>query len=111
MEKFKSGSGSLVPGDDMSTNLQTEQPAFTLFLPVYNCYAELSAEIQNPVRECRMVTRARSELSRSEGSLLAGALLNVAGCTLVQGENTGLLMTLMHCDIALFQAVHLLVLF
>lgn len=43
---FKNNSGSLVPGDDMSTNLQTAQPALTLFLSVYHCYAELTAEIQ-----------------------------------------------------------------
>lgn len=74
----------------MSTNLQTEQPALTLFLPVYHCYAELTAEIQNPAGERGTVTLARGEPSRSEGSLPAGALLNVAGCALVQGENTGL---------------------
>lgn len=45
---FKNNSGSLVPGDNMSTNLQTAQPALTLFLSVYHCYAELTAEIQKP---------------------------------------------------------------
>lgn len=59
MEKFKSDSGSLVPGDDMSTNLQMEQPALRLLLPVYHCYAELTAEIQNPVQERGTVTHPR----------------------------------------------------
>jgi len=41
----------------MSTNPQTEQPARTLFLPVYCCCAELTAEIQSPAREHGTVTR------------------------------------------------------
>lgn len=90
MGKFKSNSGCLVPGDGMSTNLQTEQPALVLFLPVYHCYGELTAEIQKPVQEHGVMTLAHGELSRLEASLAAGALLNVAGCALMQGENMGL---------------------
>lgn len=90
MEELESDSGSLLPGDDVSTNLQTEQPALMLFLPAYHCYAELTAEIRKPVQECGTVTLTCGEPSRLESSLPTGALLNVAGCALMQGENMGL---------------------
>lgn len=94
----------------MPTNLQTEQPTLVLFLPVCHCCAELAAEIQTPAWECGTVTgQHRAEQA---GELTSHHTpLNVAGCALVQGRTQDFLMTLMHCDIALFQAVHLLVLF
>lgn len=58
-----------------------------------------------------MVTLACGEPSRPEGSLPMGALLTWQAALSCRGRTWDFLMTLMHCDIALFQAVHLLVLF
>lgn len=89
METFQSESGSLVPGDDVSANLQTEQPALTLLLPVCHRSAELGADYAESAEEGEMVAVTHGEPSRPESSLPAGTLWNVAGCTLVQGEDTG----------------------
>lgn len=90
METFESESGSLVPSDDVSTNLPTEQPALMLLLLVYHCSAELTADYTESAQDGGMVTVTHGKLSRPESSLPVGTLWNVAGCTLVQGEDMGL---------------------
>lgn len=74
----------------MSTNLQTAQPALVLFLPVYHCYAELTAEIQKPCLGTRDGDSCLRRAEQARGLASYGCSSDVAGYALVQGENTGL---------------------
>lgn len=87
---FKSNSGSLVPGDDVSTNRQTSS--------LLSCCSCLSAAAtQNPLQKYKPPSGMRGQGLCLRGAEQVGGLAS-CGCfsergrlhSCVQGENTGL---------------------